>query len=145
MTKQEWWNVLVGVFLALNTLALVSRVRNVDRNNARVLDEYEDLARWARDELQAEAEQLETTRELLAARGMLDSGQTGFEDRRIRDEFARRWRDRHSLSKRTIRDTKLSEGAVEWLWRKARARPWPEDPEAEATERVTRGWEERAV
>jgi hypothetical protein len=76
---------------------------------------------------------------------MLDSGQAGFEDGEVRDSFAQRWRDRKSAAERALEDLHDSENVLHRRWRDFVGRPWPENPHRDEIERLTAGWEARAL
>lgn len=114
--------------------------RDTTRNNDLALREYEDLVRWVRDNHKAEAEALAASTTELAARGILDSGERGVQERMIREKLAHQWRDRGSASERRIRDIAFSENMFHWLWRQLARKPWPTDPHRDEIDRLTRGW-----
>jgi hypothetical protein len=119
--------------------------RDVKRHNREALRIHEDLTTWARDDLQKEAHALSGSENELAARGMLESGQRGANERRIRDEFAVRWRDRKRQATRDLEDLQDAEGALHRVYRQLRANPWPKNPHQEEVDRITRGWNDRDV
>jgi hypothetical protein len=53
--------------------------------------------------MQKEARVLDEAKDKLAARGMLQSGEHGFELNRMRDEFAVRWRDQKRKVERALK------------------------------------------
>ena len=110
--------------------------------NRLVREEYEDLITWARDDVQEEAVALERVSNELAARGILRSGEYGFQLRRVRDEFARRWRDRCRGSVRNIAELRESEGPAARAWRRLRTELWPLNPYDEELHRLTAAWED---
>jgi hypothetical protein len=113
----------------------------VRRNDLLASDEYEDLITWARDELRREAHTLEWVRNDLAARGILRSGEFGYQLNRVRDEFAHRWRDRKRHADRQLRDLRTAEGITARLWRRFRGSPWLENPWAQELEQISVLWE----
>lgn len=129
------------------TKATLSAVRIGDttkRNNRLALREYEDLARWARDVLQEEASELNGAEERARERRIAGPGLGQQELGRVRDVFAQRWRDRKSASDRALEDLHDSENVLHRTWRKARRRPWPENPYEEELRTISQGWEQRA-
>jgi hypothetical protein len=112
------------------------------RNDRLANDEYEDLITWARDDLRNEADALEGVRNDLAARGMLRTGELGYQLNRVRDEFARRWRDRKRQTDRKLRDVRDAEGVAVRLWRWLRRKPWPENPWDEELGQISALWED---
>jgi hypothetical protein len=112
--------------------------RDTARDNDLVLAEYEDLARWARDDAEAERTAIED-----AGRGWREWGSPTLEEQeqRIRREFAVRWRNRKSQSGRTIRQLRYSENFIHWLYRAAFS-PWPANPYADEIMLLTRRWED---
>lgn len=101
--------------------------------------EYEDLTSWAEDDRRKEADLLKSTAERLAGKAMLSSGQYGLELEQVRDEYARRWRDRKRTSDRLIEELRAEEGLAEkaWRWR----RPFPINPDAELVAELSAAWE----
>ena len=133
---------------AAKAVLAVSRLqpwRMVRRHDRLVLEEYEDLITWARDDLQQEAQQLTQVRERLAARGMLHSGGFGLELGQVRDEFSRRWRDRKRAADRKFAELREAEGAAVSLWRKVARKPWSTDPNAEELSMLSAAWEDETV
>ena len=121
------------------------RIGDTTKRNNRLAERvYEDLARWARDDIQAEARELEAKREELNKRNLSYSGHANSEEARIRGEFAHRWRDRRTAADREIEDLHDSENVLHQMWRKIVRRPWPENPHRDEIERLTAAWEERA-
>ena len=114
----------------------------VRRQDRLIQEEYEDLITWARDDLQREAEAVEAVRADLAGRGMLRSGEYGHQQTRVRDEFARRWRDRKRQSERKLAAIEEAEGSTVKLWRKLAGKPQPVNPDEAELRRITAAWED---
>lgn len=100
---------------------------------------------FARDRLQEEDRALGEARNALAARGMLHSGQLGVDLRRVREDFARRWRDFTRASERRVAEMREAEGLGVKAWRLTFRRPWPVDPNAAELQALVRAWEDEAV
>src|SRR5690349_3798910 len=100
------------------------------RHDRLVRHEYEDLLTFARDGLHEEAGCLAEIRGALAARGMRQSGELGADLRRVRDDFARIWRDYKRASDRRVEEMQEAEGFGVKVWRAMTRRPWPVDPNA---------------
>lgn len=131
---------VVAVFAWLGSLNL-----KVKRHNRLAQEEYEDLTTWARDDLQQEAAALDVVRADLAARGMLRSGEYGFQLRRVRDGFAQRWRDRKKAGERRLAEMREGEGPPVQLWRKIWRKPWPTNPNADEVRAISAAWEDEQV
>ena len=115
------------------------------RHDRLVRQEYEDLLTFARDGLDDEARALDEVRSALAARGMLYSGQLGADLRRVRDDFARRWRDFKRASDRRVAEMREVEGLAVKAWRATFRRPWPADPNAAESWGLVQAWEDEAM
>jgi hypothetical protein len=125
--------------------AAASRIRpwaTVKRHDRLVLEEYEDLITWARDDLQKEAEALNAVKEDLNSRNLLYSGEYGSQLRRVRDEFARRWRDRKRAADRKLAELQEAEGVTVRAWRRLRGKPWPTNPDEGQLRAITAAWED---
>jgi hypothetical protein len=125
-----------GLFSSLFTLR-----RDTTRDNDLVLREFEDMARWARDDSKREGEALDAVKRDMAGRGLLDSGIRRQEEGRVRAEFGTRWRNRKSEGERRIRDIRYSENLFHAAYRVVARKPWPHDPYAEEVSLLTGGWE----
>jgi hypothetical protein len=117
----------------------------VRRHNRLVREEYEDLRTWVHDDRQKEADALEEVRRELAARGMLQSGELAHRLLEVRNEFARRWRDRKRAFDRRIAELREGEGLTVKIWRKLSRSPWPEDPESAELHQLTQAWEDENI
>ena len=82
----------------------------VKRHDRLIRQECEDLITWARDDTQKEATALDDVKEDMNQRNLLYSGAYGKELRRVRDEFARRWRDRKRATDRKLAEIEEAEG-----------------------------------
>jgi hypothetical protein len=128
---------------ALAVLAsLVTAPGDVRRHNQLVLREYEDLVRWARDDQRNEAEEIRRVEDELTARGMLPSGERGHRERQVRRDYAQRWRDRKSKSDRAVEDLRDLETPIDRAWRRVARKPWPTNPYADETNRLSAPWEQ---
>jgi hypothetical protein len=136
---------LRAVVAALAALGAFRPWLNVRRHDRVALQEYDDLVTWARDDLQEEARQLERKRAEVAARGMLPSSEFAYQLRRVRDEFARRWRDRSRQAERQLAELRDAEGWAEGAWRWLMRRPWPPDPHADEVASLSRAWRDEDV
>jgi hypothetical protein len=122
----------------------IFRVRSqVRRNNRSALRIHEDLTSWARDDLKKEERALDASVKDLARRRLLNTGEVGAEENRIRGDYAVHWRDRKRQADRDLEDLKDSETALHRTYRRLRKNPWPENPDREEVENITRSWEER--
>ena len=117
----------------------------VRRHNRLALQEYEDLNTWALDDLQNEARNLEAVKSDMIERGMLHSGAYGAGLRRVRDEYARRWRDRRRASDRRLEELREAEGATVKSWRWIRKDPFPTNSQGSQLATITRAWESEEV
>jgi hypothetical protein len=76
---------------------------------------------------------------------MRQSGQLGADLRRVRDDFARRWRDFRRASDRRVAEIREVEGLGVKAWRATIRRSWPVDPNAAELQALVRAWEDEAV
>ncbi len=97
----------------------------IKRHDRLVRQEYEDLLTFARDGLQEEARALDAARNELAASGMLRSGAFRARLMRVREDWAKKWRDFKRTSDRRIEEMQEAEGLTVRAWRKLSRRPWP--------------------
>lgn len=132
-----------GIRAAAGLLPALRLGHVTKRNNRLVLREYEDLIRWVRDDSEAEARALAAVEREMHQRGIRGSGIHGQEEGRVRDEFARRWRDRKSAAERRLEDIRDSENVLHAAWRRVVRRPWPTNPDEEELRVRTNGWESR--
>jgi hypothetical protein len=130
---------------AVSAISKFQPWKTVRRHDRVVREEYEDLVTWARDDLQKEASALEAVDEETNARNLFYSGYRGKELRRVRDEFAVRWRDRKRASDRKLEALREEEGPGVKAWRRLKKKPWLENPYAEELRVITRAWEDEAV
>jgi DNA anti-recombination protein RmuC len=133
------------VSAAAKTVSAVAKFqpwKTVRRHDRLIREEYEDLATWARDDLQKEAKALEDVREEMNQRNLLYSGQYGKELRRVRDEFAVRWRDRKRSADRKLEAMREEEGVSVRLWRWLTKKPWPANPDAAELTAMTAAWDD---
>jgi hypothetical protein len=137
------------VTAAVKTLSAVARFqpwKTVRRHDRLIGEEYEDLLTWARDDLQKEAAALDAINEDMNARNLFYSGVRGKELRRVRDDFAVRWRDRKRQSDRKLEAIREEEGLTVKAWRRLSKKPWPENPDAEELRAITAAaWEDEEI
>jgi hypothetical protein len=105
--------------------ALFDGPADIARHNRRALREHEDMYRWMKDEGESLAIELNQADAELAARGMLQSGERGHRENRIRTESARRYRDRRSAYDRKLEDLCDAETVVHRAYRRLLRRRWP--------------------
>jgi hypothetical protein len=115
------------------------------RHDRLVRQEYQDLLTFARDELEVEAQALQTVRNDLAARGMLNSGALGAGLLAGRNEFAKRWRDFKRASDRRIAEWQEAEGIGVRIWRVIFGSRWPVNSDADELRTITHLWEDEAL
>jgi hypothetical protein len=81
-------------------------------------------------------------KEEMSERNLLYSGLYGQRLREVRDEYARRWRDRKRAGDRRIAELQEAEGGSVKLWRKVKGLPWPDSPDVEELRVITAAWED---
>jgi hypothetical protein len=129
---------------AVGAVARVQPWKTAKRHDRLILEQYEDLITWARDDVKKEARDLQGVGDRLAPRGMLSSGQFGFELTEVREEYARRWRDRKREVERAIKTIQEQEGASVRIWR-ALCRPFPVNPWQEEQSALAAAWEDEEL
>jgi hypothetical protein len=136
---------------ALSVLAsLITAPGDVRRHNRRVLREYEDLVRWARDDVDREKDAIADLPDLDRQQWRQSLEDPLAEERRRRPEVlrrisrehAQRWRDRSSQSTRLLEDLADSENVIHRGWRRVARKQWPTNPHAEELAELTRDWDE---
>jgi hypothetical protein len=128
---------------SVGLIRLVSTIwtarRDTARNNDLVLQEYEDLHRWAKDDRHKEDQAVE---DQMHARRDWGSPLNKDVVKRMRREFATRWRDRKSESQRRIKRLRYSENFIHRLYRSAAGVDWPENPYEADIARLAQPWED---